>query len=188
MTAFFVSDGRHSGRAKVSLKKLFQRFLRSKTLMQDSTLGPNCHAIRVCPAAENLPILPPFLCSAGAPSAEKVRALKAGARWSFVYTPGGKTSSCDIREGAQSAFPLSAWGTCRTPAALHPADKEETAPPDTPPPLVNTPRRTHGDARRRTERPQRYNPIDARRKPRRNATGRNSAVLPRAVFSFSGRL
>jgi len=34
--------------------------------MQDSTLGPNCHAIRACPAAENLPILPPFLFPEGA--------------------------------------------------------------------------------------------------------------------------
>ena len=37
-----------------------QCFLRSKTLMQDSTLGPNCHAIRVCPAAGNLPIFTAF--------------------------------------------------------------------------------------------------------------------------------
>ena len=66
MTAFFVFRGRHSGRAKVSLKKLFQCFLRSKTLMQDSTLGPNCGTIRACPAAENLPILPPFLFPEGA--------------------------------------------------------------------------------------------------------------------------
>ena len=43
-----------------------QCFLRSKTLTQDSTLGPNCHAIRACPAA----FPPPFLFPESAPSAE----------------------------------------------------------------------------------------------------------------------
>ena len=70
LSAVLGYRGRHSGKAKVSLKKLFQCFLRSKTLMQDSTLGPNCHAIQVCPAAGNLPILPPFLFPEGAPSAD----------------------------------------------------------------------------------------------------------------------
>ena len=112
-----------------------QRFLRSKTLMQDSTREPKYNVFRACPAVKNQPIFTAFPVPRRRAKRGKLPALKAGARWSFVYTPGGKTSSCDIREGAQSAFPLSAWGTCRTPAALHPADKEETAPPDTPPPL-----------------------------------------------------
>ena len=51
---------------KVIRITFLQRFLRSKTLMQDSTLGPNCHAIRVCPAA----FPPPFLFPESAPSAE----------------------------------------------------------------------------------------------------------------------
>ena len=74
---------------KVNPDLLFRLFLRSKSLMQDSTLGPNCGTIRVCPAAENLPILPPFLFPEGAPSAEKVRALRtASAAGMPLRSPG----------------------------------------------------------------------------------------------------
>lgn len=48
---------------------LFKRFLRSKSLMQDSILRPKYNVFWVCPAAENLPILPPFLFPEGAMNA-----------------------------------------------------------------------------------------------------------------------
>ena len=51
---------------KVNPDLLFRLFLRSKSLVQDSTREPNCHAIRACPAA----FPPPFLFPESAPSAE----------------------------------------------------------------------------------------------------------------------
>ena len=51
---------------KVIRITFLQRFLRSKSLVQDSTREPNCHAIRACPAA----FPPPFLFPESAPSAE----------------------------------------------------------------------------------------------------------------------
>ena len=62
--------GRHSEGQKVNPDLLFRLFLRSKTLMQDSTLGPEYNVFRACPAVKNLPILPPFLFPEGAPSAD----------------------------------------------------------------------------------------------------------------------
>ena len=55
---------------KVYLNRLFKRFLRSKTLVQDSTREPKYNVFRACPAVKNQPILPPFLFPEGAPSAE----------------------------------------------------------------------------------------------------------------------
>ena len=54
---------------KVNPDLLFRLFLRSKTLMQDSTLGPKYIVFRACPADQNHPkiesifgwFLPPFL-------------------------------------------------------------------------------------------------------------------------------
>ena len=51
---------------KVNPDLLFRLFLRSKSLVQDSTLEPKYNVFRACPAAENLPILPPFLFPEGA--------------------------------------------------------------------------------------------------------------------------
>ena len=58
--------GRHSGREKVNPDLLFRLFLRSKSLVQDSILGPEYNVFWVCPAA----FPPPLSCS---PKARQAR-------------------------------------------------------------------------------------------------------------------
>ena len=96
MTAFFVSDGRHSGRAKVNPDLLFRLFLRSKTLMQDSILRPKYNVFWVCPAIKNQPIFTAFpvprrrsadACGQGVPPADPSTLPNAKLKTVFAFPP-----------------------------------------------------------------------------------------------------